>query len=507
MTAFILFAGPIATISGGVVDYNCVLISDIFPNRFWTRTVGVYRLATELRQDGHRVKVINGYTDFSPSELLELLKGFIGPETIWVGYSCTFVEMPPYLSTFLGVNRSQYPNSFFEIVYVLKSLFPHVKFLVGGTSASVRNYDFADYYVLGYADEEIVKLTNMLKLQHRPVATLIRERECIECSKEVDFNSRITRYNKEDAIFPRECLTIEFTRGCRFKCKFCSFPLNGRTANAFWKDRRSLAEELIRNYEDLGVSTYIIADDTFNESTEKLDYYLSVLEELPFTIQYSSFLRLDLLDSQKSYWDRLIKTGLRGAFFGIESLNHKAAQAIGKNLKPEVVIGILAELRKAWQDEVVTSGGFIAGLPYDTPEIVSSWLQLLRDPQFPLHNHHVQGLYITHQDTPTTWTSEFQKNSSHYGYRMIQDESNCWYWENDHWNFKEALALAKSHNNFVHNKMETPFDCFTHTIIMGYGLTHQEAFNMKQGQRYSSKRINHFVSERIAEYKKLIAQA
>jgi hypothetical protein len=89
---------------------------------------------------------------------------------------------------------------------------------------------------------------------------------------------------------------------------------------------------------------------------------------------------------------------------------------------------------------------------------------------------------------------------------MVKDHSNRWYWENDHWNFKEALALAQSHNNFVHNEMETPFDCFTHTIIMGYGFTHQEAFNMKQGRQDSSDRINHFVSERIAEYKKRISE-
>lgn len=92
-------------------------------------------------------------------------------------------------------------------------------------------------------------------------------------SREVtSFCDKATIYEDEDAIVPGEALTIELTRGCRFRCKFCSYPLNGRKTNDYFRDQNSLYLELLQNYEKHGVTRYFFSDDTYNESTEKLLY-------------------------------------------------------------------------------------------------------------------------------------------------------------------------------------------------------------------------------------------
>ena len=52
------------------------------------RTIGAYRLATELRQFGYTVEVIDFLSKWTPEEVLQYIDS--GPKPLWIGFSSTF---------------------------------------------------------------------------------------------------------------------------------------------------------------------------------------------------------------------------------------------------------------------------------------------------------------------------------------------------------------------------------------------------------------------------------
>ena len=78
---------------------------------------------------------------------------------------------------------------------------------------------------------------------------------------------------------PREILLLEFARGCKFKCKFCSFRSRCQgwlLSHAF----QSVYDEMLENYDKWGTEHYIVLDETFNDSSEKIEKFASVIEKL-----------------------------------------------------------------------------------------------------------------------------------------------------------------------------------------------------------------------------------
>ena len=59
---------------------------------------------------------------------------------------------------------------------------------------------------------------------------------------------------------------------------------------ALYKRQRSLKKELIENYENLGVTNYILSDDTLNDSDYKINSIRNFYN--PFELTFS-YLRLD----------------------------------------------------------------------------------------------------------------------------------------------------------------------------------------------------------------------
>ncbi len=448
-----------------------LLLADMHPSELWVRTVGVYRLATELRSAGIQVKVLFGLTDFSPEKQKALLNHYLGSETKVVGFSTTFFgnhSKPPH-----GIIRNLYAKELIENLEGLKERNPHVDFVCGGANADEFNIKFIDYFVLGFADKFLVHLC---KDKHAALKNL----EFINDKKVIRWKESIpevfdTVYCPEDRLHQNETLTIEISRGCRFKCKFCSYPLNGRKVNTYVKDKKTLQAEFRRNFESHQVTSYILSDDTFNESPDKLDFFIDAVEELPFRINFCGYFRLDLLEKQFKYVEKLMAIGLRGAFFGIESLNDKSAAAVGKPFGGSRAIKLLNRLKLEWGDEVVTAGGFIIGLPFDTMESVSSWVEDLADPDFPLHSKSLRTLYISDPESLSPWKSQFQLESKKYGYQVYKD-LNLVKWKNEYWDYDIASNFtAEKVFELAKRGSQKNYGPFGVMMLMGLGFSFEEA--------------------------------
>ena len=104
---------------------NVILLTEVCSPGFG-RYAGTYRIATELRDNGFSVQVIEYFTRWTTEELKSAIKRFITEETLMVGISTTFLqneilrdrtETVPLKEIKLheeGIRLSQYLESSFE---------------------------------------------------------------------------------------------------------------------------------------------------------------------------------------------------------------------------------------------------------------------------------------------------------------------------------------------------------------------------------------------------------
>ncbi len=417
----------------------------------YARAAGAYRIATELRAHGFTVQVADHFTYLARGGLdrvLRVVDKFVGRNTLFVGFSTTFfdIEHAPR-----GAARNlQIPlraEEMRDLVARVKTRNPRAKIVAGGAKAGLHGGELIDAFIPGYADSSVIEYARYLKGENPffQFSSLQGGKVLIDKDQRAsrfEFRKSRIAWDPEDLVSPREILPIEISRGCIFKCKFCSFPLNGRRNDlAFVKDRDSLYRELMDNYERYGTTSYIFADDTFNDSVEKVAMLAELFARLPFRLRYTAYIRHDLIWKHREMAELLEASGLVSATFGIETLNHAAGKAIGKGLHPDKTRELLHWLRdEKWGERITTFSGFIIGLPHDTPETVERWAGELLDPDFPLHGFRFSPLLIN-RDAKRFHLSEFELDSETYGYRFT-DPCNPMHWESDGFTRESAVDMV-----------------------------------------------------------------
>ena len=444
-----VFLGRVTSMNHPKEGVHALIFSDCMTTmNTWARSSGAYRIATHLREMGLRVQVVDywAYLNIEAEELTELLiEKFVGSETLFVGFASTFFNWRllrsfGYRSTDkVGFYTSHVDSSVMcttearvqAIRDKVKSINPKTDLMLAGARAS-RKVAGMDVVVFGYGERHIEDYVKWKKGKN-PFFQGTRDehgRTILEYNTTaagLDFGKTTIRWNAEDCVQPGESLPIEISRGCIFRCSFCSFPLNGRAKNDYLKESEVLAGEFIRNYELYGTTKYMFADDTYNDTNTKLEWMNEVVSRLPFTLEFATYGRLDLIAKFPEQIQLIQQNGCTSMTFGIESLNQKAAAAIGKGGKTERLIETLYRMREVWGNKVHTSAGFILGLPYDTYDTMEAWTDRLIDPRFPLHNPLFVPLGITNaKTTEKKFVSDFDKDPGKFGYVL-----NSTGWVND----------------------------------------------------------------------------
>ena len=174
----------------------------------------------------------------------------------------------------------------------------------------------------------------------------------------------------------------------------------------------------------------MFSDDTYNDSSEKVEQLLKMYKTLPFELEFSAYARFDLMLSKPETIPMLMESGMRSVFFGIETFNHDSGKAIGKGMDPEKIKQGLVDLKKQYP-ELLISTGFIAGLPYDTEESLKETVNWLENS--PVDSYSFQVLSLGKN-------SEFGMNKEKYGYKL--DNNGKWY--TDKLDYYTAFSIADS---------------------------------------------------------------
>ena len=378
-----------------------------------SRTSGTYRIATYLRDEfDFDVEVVDFMFSWRYEELVQIVDSRVGPDTKLVGVGGLFYLAAPVIV---------------KIFEYIKTNYPHVTTSAGSQDLwSLIKIPNIDYYCVGYGElgmKAIIEGNPEVKeVQPNPHSPKFPVVDCWENSKyhAYPWPDLPIRYEKRDFVKPHEVLSMETSRGCRFACSYCNFPILGVKGD-YTRSQECFERNIKENYDEWGVTEYIITDDTFNDYIPKIQKYGDVVQSLSFEPNFTGYVRADLMTMRDGDLEQMARMRFNSHLYGIESTNHESAKSIGKGGKPEKILeGILKAKEYFIEQNGFYRGemSFIWGLPYETPETIEKTFKWLDDnwvgeavSMFPLHIMRDNGM---------TRPSDLTHKKEQYGYKVMQ---------------------------------------------------------------------------------------
>lgn len=427
---------------------NVVLLTCI-SGAVFQRALSAYQLSHYCRENGFTSQVIDFVNDFTEEELLGVVKKFVDVDTLCVGISTSFFNDFKIMVDNKSSLPLHIPPHIQSVCIAIKKLYPSIRICLGGAkSYQGIHLDWVDDIFQGYSEDQFIKYCQLLKNNKTdPFVKKIENKSIYNNeNRKFDITTLNHKFIKNDCILQDEVLPIEISRGCIFKCKFCAFPLNGKKKFDYIRDFDRIRDELIYNYENYNTTKYFFNDDTLNDSVYKIENLHRIIKSLPFDIEFSSWMRLDLLYKNQDTIELLKDMGLKTTFFGIESFNNKSLKTIGKSMNSSKTKDFLEELYfNKWNSEISLFLGMIIGLPYESIDDINDSVDWLSKRPF---SFHFEPLRLADAGG-NFYKSEFERNYLKYGYEL-NDKLE---WSNEHMNQEISQQLAtKINSEYAYSK-------------------------------------------------------
>lgn len=443
-----------------------------------SRFLGPSKISQRIRDGGYTCQVITFVHFLNKERISEIIDKFVGPKTI-IGISSTMAN-----------GRGCEIIAKFMREFIQPKIKPTNKTIIGGITAHIwdriiqEKYQYKfDYAVASYAENKIVNILDKIKnhgISKRQVPFW-------------DIQTCQHRWHPSAVILPGESLPLECARGCIFECKFCRFPMLGKKKGTYVRDVNHMRDEILYNYDNFGTTNYMLTDDTFNDTPEKVESWADMVASLPFKIQYVTYLRADLIHRFPHTAKLLLDSGLLATHFGIESLTQKAATLVGKAWCAKHARDYIPELTKnIWGGKVNVFISLIAGLPYETPD---DWI---RTGEWAIKNN-LSAYYATlgiekyKTKYKGVWKEEEPENLSHfdqhaeeYGYKFIKHKGRVM-WELNGLTEFDASRHVKPLNDY--------FD--KHCLVTAWQTTELLSLGVEQNKIMTSSRNKIYTDEGI----------
>jgi len=472
--------------------YDIILFGDMPDLDTYSRSTGCHRLATELRKHNYSVLVVDYGNYINLDRFKQLIDLIVGPNTLFVGFSSTWypwqltngdyaINEPskphnkytgPVIDDSIQVNFAK--HAIVQYTEYIRKANNNTKIILGGSKVYMYFLPLIDNFFIGYSDTMIIDYANSLSGRgQKRLFSKIVDYDSKARDSNWDFRDAVIEYPEESFILPTETLLLEVGRGCRFRCSFCSYPLIGeKNTDLYLKHEEVLYNELYNNYIKHGVTKYVIVDDTFNDSTEKLERVLSVVKRLPFKPKFWCYCRIDLIATHNEHIQLLKDIGIREVYFGIETFNVKAGRTIGKGMNPDRIKRTLEQCHSVWGRQVNIMTGLICGLPNDNVSDFENSCRYFDNTNGPVGHVNVTPLrifkYKNDYWNKYKFKAEFESNAEQYGYTW-PDENIPWYWiKNDGTDVTDyyiANELAVKWQNIL-DKHYTFLRCFFYTSCL-----------------------------------------
>jgi radical SAM superfamily enzyme YgiQ (UPF0313 family) len=391
---------------------------------------------------GWDAEVVDFVPSWSWEQLTELFKSRINKNSKFVGLSFVF-------------SYSSYDPLVEIITKYLKENYPQL-LIISGSQGLTQDSDYVDYHVCGYGEfaiEAIVKyhFANGEKpiISPKYFGRKTKVIDALHSYTAAPNTNPMIDYEKRDFIHHNEFGRIEFARGCKFSCIYCNYPILGVKGDST-RNADGARLQLQRNFDKWGMTNYDVADETFNDTTEKIIKFADVVETLSFRPWFKGHIRADLLVSRPNDKEELLRMGFLGHFYGVETFNSRSAKAIKKGMNPQKLQDGLLYLKKYFSENTGNKFrlelGLIAGLPYETKES-------LEETKYWVKTHWMDQCISAYplQIIPENSyrTSEMTTTYAGYGYTIIGHNTleNYLLWKNENMEFDDACRWSEAMEN------------------------------------------------------------
>ena len=337
--------------------------------------LGLGYVAAYLRRQGHQVRLLLNLT---PEDLQHQLQTF---QPQLVGVSC----MTPTFPQAVAICREVKKRS--SAATVLGG--PHVTAL---REEILQVQPEIDYVVYGEGELTIDELCRMLErpvrrvshikgLVYRTAKGVVKANPPRDLIKDVDslpFPARdlvdMSRLGTHKYIdVGRVSATMISSRGCPFKCAFCSSHITMGKVYRFRSAQNVLAEidELVNRYR---VNHIAFEDDTFTLNRERVETICQGLIQRNYDLTWYCLSRVESMDLELARLMR--RAGCRLVSFGIESGNPDILNKIHKKIS---LPAARQAIEACYQAGLRSQCTFILGFPFDTQKTMADTLHFAQE--------------------------------------------------------------------------------------------------------------------------------
>lgn len=324
--------------------------------------IGMLYIAAYIqRHSAHEVLVLDGHTEQVDQQGVEqyLLKH--RPDVVGIYFSTYYVR--DSILTAASV-RDVLPNA------AVVAGGPHVDFYPSETVS----LPYVDYVMQGDSERSFLELVNHLSAgdldaagaMNNVVTSAAPEKEAGRCKIEdldsLPFPARhLLPHKKYNSILARSSpiTTIITSRGCPFKCYFCSNIESGQRVR--YRSAGNVVDELEEVSRSLDIHDFLIFDELFTSNADRVFQICDEILRRDLVLRWHCRSRADVLDR------RMVKSmkraGCRLIQFGVETGVPRLQKKINKNLNLDRVRQTLA---MAHDHGIYTYANFMFGLPTET---------------------------------------------------------------------------------------------------------------------------------------------
>jgi anaerobic magnesium-protoporphyrin IX monomethyl ester cyclase len=400
--------------------------------------LGIYYLASYLKESGHEVKVVDAEAEgWSTEQIINLAADFL-PQVIGIS------------STTVAFHRA------LNVAEVVKTRLPGIITVIGGphvTAAAedvLRHKEF-DYAVLGEGEQILCSLLNTIENREDAKSlpgVAFRENEAVIINPSCPFIDDIDRLP-----FPAYDLIKDFSlyspppmnykqlpvaniitsRGCPNQCTFCGHSVFGRSLRQ--RSPGNIADEISLLYNKYGIREIAFVDDTFTINAPRILTLFRILNHQDIRFPWTCMSRINTVDENILRFMK--ENGCWHISFGIESGNEAILRRIKKNISlqdVERVVNICSRIG------ILTKGFFIVGHPGETETTIEETINFALS--LPLDD------VVVTLNTPLPGTEQYRTANQHGSI------TKCDWSKYNMWNpvfIPEGLSqglLQEKHRNF-----------------------------------------------------------